>query len=160
MSWYGVMLRALRPLIGFLSLTLFTAISSLALAAEGPAMCSDFLLALNRKPQTLEFVACQETVKHGLASLEAKYRVTGGDAAAVEAYLVKTARMPRLRYICCGWETLPRDPKTQRLTGVYRHKGERYDIAMASGEVTINQRSRWREISSFYVTATRFIELP
>ena len=134
--------------------------SSLSAASDVALTCSDFLSDLNRKPRAVEFVACQKTVKSGVAALEARYRLAGANAAAVEAYFVTTARMPRLRFICCGWETVPRNPKSQPLAGIYHHKGDRIEISMGSGEVTLNRRDQWREISSFYVVATRYLETP
>ena len=146
--------------IGGITLILCGTCSPIVAASNLQATCADFLLEINRKPRNLEFVACQQTVKGGLPALEATYRVTGADAAGVEAYLVKTARMPMLRFLCCGWESVPRNPKTERRTGTYRHHGNQHEILMGSGEVTINQRARWAEISTFYVTATRYLDLP
>ena len=156
----GLATRAIRALSCGLALIFLAVVSPAVAAANVSATCADFLLEIKRKPRNLEFVECQRTVKNGLAALEAKYRMAGGDAAGVEAYLVKTAHMPKLRYVCCGWEPVPRDPKTQRLVGTYLHKSGQYDIVMGSGEVAINQRARWAEISTFYVTATRYLELP
>ena len=122
--------------------------------------CGDFLAQLNKKPPALEFVSCGKTVRHGTSALEATYRVAGGNAAAVETHLIKSGRMPRLRFICCGWESLPASPQSQARTGVYVHRGQRFEITMTSGESLVNQRRRWAEIPYFQVKVTTYTESP
>lgn len=127
--------------------------------------CSDFLAELKKKPQTLEFLECQRVKRHGLSALESKYRVDGIHASKIENYFVKTARMPKLRFNCCGWESFPDNidnagALTKPTHGLLKSKQNQYEVTMTSGESLVGQRTRWREIPYFYVTVTRYLELP
>lgn len=129
--------------------------------SEQSIKCSDFLMDIKRKPNHLEFVACKEVNIHGLAALLTEYRVTGTHAASVESHFVRTAKMPKLRYTCCGWESLPANPKTQRPNGQYQTSTVSYEISMSSGETKGGSaRSRWKEIPFFYVSVVRYLESP
>ena len=124
--------------------------------------CADFLAQLNHKPPSLEFVSCEKTTIHGLRALAAEYRVAGENAARVEAYFVKTSRMPKMRFMCCGWESMPPPNKlaTQSLIGVYKKNAIEYAVTMASPETLVNQRKRWHEIPYFQVKIVRYLESP
>jgi hypothetical protein len=132
------------------------------------ANCADFLEQLRRVPKGLEFVDCRRVNEHGSVALQANYRVSGAKASDVETYLVNTSGMPPLRFICCGWESAPRHPRTQRGYGVYRlPKSMRpsadvtqLHISMNSGETLVNQRSDWPRLEYFQVRALLYIELP
>lgn len=65
--------------------------------------CQDFLQAMGRKPPGLQYVGCSQDDASYIKPMEAHYRVSGAQAAQVEAYLRETFGMPALRYVCCGW---------------------------------------------------------
>jgi hypothetical protein len=122
--------------------------------------CGDFLGQSNKKPPALEFVRCEKILQYGTPALVAHYRVAGINAAAVETSLIKSARMPRLRFLCCGWESAPISPKSHARTGVYAVHGQRFEVTMTSGESTVHKRQRWAEIPYFTVKITVYTELP
>jgi Domian of unknown function (DUF4952) len=126
----------------------------------GPPVCEDFLAKLGHKTKGLEFVGCRPVRLYGVAALESDYRVKGAYAGPVEAYLVKTAGMPRLRFICCGWESVPRDVRGQRTYGVYTAGGRSYAVNMSSRETLVNQRSALHTVDYFYVTTVLYLEEP
>lgn len=131
-----------------------------AISGQSPK-CSDFLTDIKRKPNHLEFVTCKEVTSHGLAALLSEYRVAGTHAASVESHFVRTAKMPKLRYTCCGWESIPVDPKTQRPNGKYQTSTVSYEISMSSSETKGGSaRSHWKEIPYFYVSVMRYLESP
>lgn len=134
--------------------------NTLAVSEQSPK-CSDFLMDIKRKPNHLEFVACKEVNINGLAALLTEYRVAGTYAASVESHFVRTAKMPKLRYTCCGWESLPANPKTQRRNGQYQTSTVSYEISMSSGETKGGSaRAHWKEIPYFYVSVVRYLEPP
>ncbi len=133
---------------------------SVSVTPSSPVDCADFLAQINKKPAFVEFARCEKITQHGTPALRATYRVAGSHASAVEARLIANARMPRLRYLCCGWESLPRRPRDQARVGVYTHKEQRYEITMTSGESTVKQRARWPEIPFFEVKVTTFLDTP
>jgi hypothetical protein len=123
--------------------------------------CGDFLSAINQKPKYLDFVGCEKTERHGLAALESQYQVKGINAKSVEGFFVKTAQMPKLRYLCCGWESTPENPKTDRRTGTYKSGSNLYEISMSSGETTTGKRrASWPKIPAFHVEAVLYLESP
>ena len=126
----------------------------------GPPVCADFLAKLGHKPKGLEFIGCKPVRLYGVAALESDYRVKGAYAGPIEAYLVKTAGMPRLRFICCGWESVPRDVRGQRTYGVYAAGGRSYAVTMSSRETLVNQRSALHTVDYFYVTTVLYLEEP
>jgi hypothetical protein len=128
--------------------------------AAGPPMCEDFLAKLGHKTKGLEFVGCRPVRLYGVAALQSDYRVKGAYAGTVESQLVKTAGMPRLRFICCGWESVPRDVRGQRTYGVYTAGGRSYAVTMSSRETLVNQRSALHTVDYFYVTAVLYLEEP
>lgn len=122
--------------------------------------CADFLDKLNKKPKNLAFVGCKKINSHGSAALESSYRVKGADAKEVEAFLVKTAHMPKLRRVCCGWESSHQNLKTQEPNGVYKSGDDVYLVEMSSGETLVSHRSHWGGIPYFYVKVTLYLEMP
>lgn len=133
---------------------------SLAVVDAGETSCTDFLTKLNKRPPALQFISCEKVLQYGTPALQASYRVAGADAAAVETYLVKSARMPQLRYLCCGWETVSPSPKSRARTGLYVERGQRFEVTMTSGESTVNRRQRWPEIAYFHVKVTTYTQSP
>ncbi|MCS4233497.1 DUF4952 domain-containing protein [Stenotrophomonas sp. BIGb0135] len=73
--------------------------------ARPDTQCQDFLLALGRKPATIEYLGCEQDDASYLQPMTARYRVSGASAVAVEAYLHQTFGMPMLTYACCGWSS-------------------------------------------------------
>ena len=123
--------------------------------------CSDFLRDIKKMPEHLHFLACKETSIHGAAALESMYRVTGPHSAEVESYFIKTAKMPKLRYTCCGWESLPGKTQRQHPTGIYKLNDITYEIGMSSGETNGGRRrSQWKKIPYFYVSVVQYLESP
>lgn len=145
--------------------------ASLADAAETPPMtppaaaalarepCRDVLAALGVSPPGLSFAGCEYTIIHGLKALRVRYVAPGGRAAAVEAKLKATTGMPRLRYLCCGWEPAPAKPGAPPF-GSISMRGERYEVRMTSGENVVTDRKRWAEIPEFSVDLVRYLEEP
>jgi hypothetical protein len=125
-----------------------------------PPVCADFLAKLGQKPKALEFIGCKRVRLFGVAALQSDYRVKGAFAGPVETHFVKTAGMPRLRFICCGWESVPLDVRAQRTYGLYVDADRSYAVSMASGETLINQRSALHEVSHFNVTVVLYLAQP
>jgi hypothetical protein len=123
-------------------------------------VCADFLSFHRIKPPNLEFIECKKINSKGLTALESQYRVEGIHAGEIERYFIKTARMPRLRYLCCGWESFPDKPKSQTSYGLYKSGKQQYQISMGSGETLVNSRSNWLAIPYFHVTAILYLDLP
>jgi len=76
-----------------------------ALAAENlykPA-CGDHLQRLGGKPAQLGYLGCSQLLDAQDQPFEARYRVSGAEAARVQDYLAARFGMPPLRFICCGW---------------------------------------------------------
>ena len=126
----------------------------------GPPVCEDFLAKLGHRTKGLEFIGCRPVRLYGVAALQSDYRVKGAYAGTVESQLVKTAGMPRLRFICCGWESVPRDVRSQRTYGVYTAGGRSYVVTMSSRETLVSQRSALHTVDYFYVTAVLYLEEP
>lgn len=119
--------------------------------------CGDFLSDAGRRPGQAEFTGCEPGRSAQLRTLVATYRVPGRDAAAVEHFLRRHTGMPRLRFVCCGWEP---DLRHGRRAGAVRLHGETLEVSMGSGESTVRERARWDRIPSFQVTVTRYVDLP
>jgi Domian of unknown function (DUF4952) len=138
------------------------ACTSAALAAATPkqlkstteqsVVCGDFLANKKNKPSDLKFVECKKINLHGVDALEAVYRVSGAKAASVETSLVKSTKMPKLRYVCCGWESSTISGKSPVTAGSFLFKKNWYEVSMTSGESPINQRAKWGEIEFFSVS--------
>lgn len=120
-------------------------------------VCADFLAKVGKKPPSLEFLECRKVVAYGLAALESNYRVKGADAVASEAYLVKISHIPRLRFICCGWDSFPIGSSPKSRYGDLKMDGREYEISMSSEETL---EKRWKEIPFFYVRVTVYLEEP
>ncbi len=123
-------------------------------------VCSDFLAKLGQKPKNLEFVGCKRVRLFGVAALQSDYRVKGAYAGPVESHFVKTAGMPRLRFICCGWESVPLDVRAQRTYGLYTSGERSYAVSMVSGQTLINQRSALHTVDHFNVTVVLYLTQP
>jgi hypothetical protein len=118
--------------------------------------CTDFLNALNKKPLHLTYVGCTQEVQQGADVLEAKYTVTGKHASKVEAYFMKISGMPKIRRVCCIWESLSAS-NAKRVTthGIIRSGKLRYEISMSS-DTTIADRSGWYKVPHFDVSVTLY----
>lgn len=124
----------------------------------GPPVCADFLAKLGQKPKNLEFIGCRPVRLFGVSALQSDYRVKGAYAGPIEAHLVKTAGMPRLRFICCGWESLPADVRGQRTHGAYTAGERSYAVSMTSGETLIRHRSALHAVDYFSVTVVLYLD--
>jgi Domian of unknown function (DUF4952) len=125
-----------------------------------PPACADFLAKLGQKPKALEFVGCKRVRLFGVAALQSDYRVKGTFAGPVESHFVKTAGMPRLRFICCGWESVPLDVLAQRTYGLYVAGDRSYAVSMVSSQTLINQRSALHTVDHFNVTVVLYLAQP
>ncbi len=118
-------------------------------------VCADFLAEKKIKPAPLEFVHCEAKENTQLRELIATYRVRGKDAAIVERALIRTTKIPKLRFICCGWESVPPYQRIGKVSsyGTFDYGAEIVaHVSMHSGESVINSRARWVEIDWFTVT--------
>jgi hypothetical protein len=122
----------------------------LACAQGRTVRCGDFLSSAGHKPDTLEFIGCEEGVGFGLALLRARYQVRGSDAASVEEYLVRLAGIQPLRFHCCGWEA-------GGGPGGFDIRGNVYTVWMTSGETL---EKEWGLIPWFYVDVELYLEDP
>jgi hypothetical protein len=129
-------------------------------ASTTAPVCGDFLAKLGQKPKALEFVGCKRVRLYGVAALQSDYRVKGGLAGPVESHFVRTAGMPRLRYNCCAWESVPLDVRAQRTYGLYTTAERSYAVSMASRETLINQRTNLHLVDYFYITAVLYLAQP
>ncbi len=93
----------------------------------------------------LEYVDAHEP-ENSQVVCEARYRVSGKQAASVEGVLSTEFGVPRLRFACCGWESGGSEFRPGRDT-------ISYTIEMYSEETRIRDRGRWKDISNFYVVA-------
>jgi hypothetical protein len=122
--------------------------------------CGDFLAELGRSHSLLKFTKCEPATYLQLKVLRATYRVTGANASHVEKYLVNSARMAKLRFLCCGWEVAPTKELNAPKYGQYLKGLDRFEVSMMSDETVVNKRSRWKEIPFFVVEVTYFIDTP
>jgi len=107
--------------------------------------CQDFLQAIGGRPDTLEYLGCDQDDASYLQPMTAHYRVSGASAADVETYLQQTFGMPALTYLCCGWSS--------GAPYVWR-AGEgsvAYEIGMGV-ESLHHPREQWAKIPSFAIT--------
>lgn len=123
------------------------ATASAATAGQG---CGDLLDRLGKKPPRARFNGCAFFPDEQGKPLRATYEVAGRDAAAVEAQLVRTTGLNRLKRSCCAWDAAP--------AGFSDAAGRSFLITMASGETTISTRAGWPEIGAFYVTVQMMTE--
>jgi Domian of unknown function (DUF4952) len=157
MPWLPALLRRLWRSAWMLASALFM-LHAAAARAAAPA-CDDFLQRAGRKPAHLQFVGCMAGKSAQIAVLEAKYRVEGRHAAAVERYFMRYTAMQPLRFVCCGWEALPnrQGARWGRLRG---HTEFDLEIAMMSGETLKHSRRDWPLIDRFEVTVRLPLESP
>jgi len=129
---------------------IFLILLSLSYSAQAKEpSCGDFLG--QQKPSELTFKSCNKSKESQLNVLRATYQVAGHSAEKVEEYLMKTFNMPKLRFICCGWETLGSH-------GKYFINDHYVKIIMHSEESLIQRREKWNEISLFYIEAVLYLE--
>lgn len=113
--------------------------------ARPDTVCQDFLQAMGRKPEGLEYVGCSQDDASYIKPIEAHYRVAGAQAAKVEALLHATFGLPVLRYVCCGWSNG---------APYYWREGPdavRYQISMGVESLPY-ERDEWQRIEAFNVT--------
>jgi hypothetical protein len=115
-----------------------------------PVTCSDLLAAVSRKPAHLVYKGCRLDADQQGKPMTATYRVAGRYAASVEAQLIRTAGLVRLRRSCCQWDA----PPGQFVDGKMR----RYRIKMVSGETPVASRRAWARIREFEVTVELLTE--
>lgn len=130
----------------FTCLVLILASGSSCPEIKTQRQCGDFLAEFSKKPKHIIFLDCQETNDAQIKVLKASYKVSGKDAAETEAYLQRYFQMPKLSFVCCGWET-------GRDQGKYKNdQGFDYQIYMFSEETLINDRNDWGKIPFFYIS--------
>ncbi|MBH1803762.1 DUF4952 domain-containing protein [Stenotrophomonas maltophilia] len=107
--------------------------------------CQDFLQAMGRKPPGLQYVGCSQDDASYIKPMEAHYRVSGAQAAQVEAYLHTAFGLPELRYVCCGW--------SNGAPYFWREGPDavRYQIGMGVESLPY-ERGQWHHIEAFNVT--------
>ncbi len=132
------------------SALLYAAPAKASAAAQVAPGCGDFLAQLHRKPAHLTYVACRAMPDRQGKPLRATYRVGGRDAAMVEAYLVRTVGLNRLKRSCCQWDSLPHEFKDPG--------GREFSIAMVSQETRIASRAAWGRIATFEITVETLTE--
>jgi Domian of unknown function (DUF4952) len=118
--------------------------------SANPVTCGDLLATVSRKPAHLVFKGCRLEADRQGKPMTATYRVARRYAAHVEAQLIRTAGLVRLRRSCCAWNA----PPGQFVDGKKRN----YRIAIASGETPIAARRNWARIREFEVTVELFTE--
>jgi len=125
--------------------------------------CPEVLAEFDRFPKSLELIECKPVKSAQLRALEARYRVEGDRATAVEKFLHREYDLPSLRFICCGWSSMTRTENGQFPRGhaIYKDADANYyEIRMMSAETLIVDRQKWLEIPWFYVTVTALLEEP
>lgn len=113
--------------------------------------CQDFLQALGRKPDGVEYLGCERHDDLQASPMIARYRVSGVHAAAAEAYLGKTFGMPPLEYACCGWGSRPHSWRDGPA-------GLQYGVGMGT-EARRHPRKDWDRIPSFGITVTLYTQI-
>ena len=108
--------------------------------------CGDLLGALGVRDNRLASKGCSNETRAQFRSRLARYEVAGSDAAAIEKILMKTVKLDKLRFVCCGWESSPTSGQVRGADGFVRL------VSMGSGETVVNERSRWSEVPAFFVT--------
>lgn len=111
--------------------------------------CGDFLARTGKKPAHLVYAGCAYLPDEQGKPLRATYRVGGRYAVATEAYLVRSAKLDKLRRSCCQWDSRPRQ---------FIVRGQEYTIRMISDETAISSRNAWPRIARFEVTVETFTE--
>lgn len=95
--------------------------------------CGDLLARLGRKPTGAHYTGCKSFPKVQAAPVRATYDVAGRDAAAVEAYLIRTTGLNPLKRSCCQWDSAP--------AGFTDDQGSQFSITMVSDETPVSQRA-------------------
>ncbi len=67
--------------------------------------------------------------------------------------MVEKFSMPKLRFVCCGWEALGG-------RGFYKFNDYSMGVTMYSSESLIMDRNHWAEIPKFIVEVTLYLEQP
>lgn len=120
--------------------------------AEEPS-CADYLKLNDSKSRYLSFKSCEKGKEAQLRVLTATYTLEGKYADKVEKGLNKSFNMPKLKFVCCGWQT-------SIGYGSFVYEGYKVSIRMFSGETILRTRADWPEISDFYVIATLYLDEP
>lgn len=127
-------------------------VALLAFAADTDVACHDFLAALGKKPQKLEYLSCKQKTELQGSPWEAEYRVAGSDAAAIEHYFAKELHIKKLQRTCCVWESAG---------NTYRDNKHRlFVVSMATEETTFDKREQWEKIPYFYVKVDLYRDDP
>ncbi len=152
----------MNKLLGMVLTTAFICTSVLAsLGSElTNPVCEDFFAKLEDKLKELEFSGCKQYNQSYLEVLEARYKVTGKDAATVERFLQEKFQMSELQFLCCGWEPVIRIQNDNFPGyGNFRDsRGYNYRVTMFSQETLIDERQDWYKIPFFYVDITLYLE--
>ncbi len=124
--------------------------------------CGDFAARWKKKPPALTFIGCKFESHLQSSRPIARYSMAGKDAILVEHFLQQQFRMAALRFVCCGWEpVVARGADRFPQPGFYQDdQGNRYEIAMYSGETLVNSRQLWFEIDTFYVRIIQQVDQP
>jgi hypothetical protein len=106
--------------------------------------CGDLLARLEWKPPAVRYIGCTAFPERQAAPVRAVYAVAGRDAAAVEAYLIRSAGLKPLKRSCCQWDSEP--------VRFIDSQGLRFTIAMMSDETAVSRREDWEQIAAFHIT--------
>jgi len=113
--------------------------------------CADFLSAWNIKPQSLKYLSCEKVEKRPAVLLVASYLVKSNKAKEVESLLHNKFNMPKLRFLCCGWENRPASYIAQ--------DGLEYEISMYSYDESAVGFA-WEDYAEYRVEVGKYIVLP
>ena len=121
---------------------------------EPPLVCGDFLKELNLQRPDVEFFSCASFRDNGSRpeGLEAVYRVQGKDIAKVESWLIRIAKVKRLVFACCGWQTPNHGTLRDRI-------GSTYLVSMG-GEALVSQRKDFSRIPYLNVYVRHYFYVP
>ena len=121
---------------------------------EPPLVCGDFLKQLDLQRPDVKFVRCGSLRDSGVQpeALEAVYQVEGKDIAKIESWLIRIAKVKRLVFACCGWQT----PNDGTLTD---RNGSTYLIGMG-GEALVSQRKDFSKIPYLNVYVRHYLYAP
>ena len=122
-------------------------------SAKAQPSCKDILAILSDKPEFVELLQCTQDNDAQGKPFVARYRVKGSDALKAEQYMSQSFGLPKLQYICCGWDStfyFYRDQETNL----------GYTLGMGSEETPVNDRDLWAQIKFFYINVFLFTEDP
>jgi hypothetical protein len=115
----------------------------------------DILEIIGNKPVHAEMKSCSFH-DNSQVTFSAVYTLKGIHAGETETFLIRQFGMAPMFFVCCGWET---KNKPGYLRSVhYDNDNTLLEINMYSQETLIQERSRWNEIDTFYIS-TRIIEI-